>query len=106
MDLKVDYDELTAMCTLSDKNSEDLRKEIEYWQAKLNELQEIWSGSDATAFFKNAGNYIKRMNVIPNTYDALTNFMKNANREYNVLDNESRLEFEQKSQEDVMEEYV
>lgn len=106
MNLKITCDELNNVCISTDNNSEMLKKEIDFWMSELNKLQEIWSGDDASEFFKNSTNYIKKMEIIPNTFNKLSNFMKSANIEYNNVDNEAKLEFERNSQEDVMKEYV
>jgi len=94
MELKVNHNEVNTFCDMSEAQSEILSEQIEIWNIKLDELKEVWQGDDADKFFENAGDYVRRLNVIPECYNTLHEFVGKANNEYHNQDMENKREFE------------
>lgn len=103
MEIKINHSEVNRFCDASQNQSEFMREKILFWKEKLTELQGIWQGEDADAFFENAFSYIERLNIIPECYDSLSNFVGSANKEYYETDMEGKKQFEKDAME---EDYV
>lgn len=99
MDLRVNHEEINNFYDLSQNESDLIKENINIWIQKIEELKEIWQGTDAEEFYENATNYFKRLNIVPEFYDSLNNFVLEANRKYRETDNESKKEFEKISDE-------
>lgn len=106
MNLKVTHNDLNELCNLSGVNSDLLIEEINIWLKNIDELEQVWTGDDAQEFFDNVRYYLKKLELITNTYNSLGDFIKNANNEYHNVDNEAKKDFENKASEDVMQKYV
>ncbi len=99
MDLRVNHEEINNFFDLSQNESELIKEDINVWLQKIEELKEIWQGTDADEFYENVINYFKRLNIVPEFYDSINNFVLEANRKYREADNEAKKEFEKISDE-------
>lgn len=99
MDLKVNHEELNNFYDLSQNEREFIKEKLSEFLEKIEELHVIWQGTDSDEFYDNVTNYIKRLEIIPNFYDTMNNFVLDANREYRKADSESKKEFEKISDE-------
>lgn len=94
MDLKVNHNDINAFYDASNLQSESLQENIKFWLEKLDELEDIWQGEDADAFFDNCTSYLKRLTIIPKCYDSLDSFVLKANKTYRDTDLEGKKKFE------------
>ena len=79
----------TKMDTITESYSNynnELEKEIDNLLIQINNLEEIWQGSDADEFFLKAKSYINYLKVVPSINDNLCNYIKNLNNQIRTLD--------------------
>ena len=88
MELKVTYRELDDVNNNIDKNSEDLKKELDKCRAQIEILKGIWTGQDANTFYNHFEYYLKKVDRVPIVYKNISNFMKKANMLYENKDEE------------------
>ena len=94
MDLRVNHEELNNFYDFSRNESDFLREEIELWLEKIEELKDVWQGDDANDFYENVTSYFKRMNILPEFYDSVNEFVIGANRKYKEVDYNAKNEFQ------------
>lgn len=93
MDLIIDHDGLNHFYDLSQNESELLRENMQLFLSKINDLKEVYKGKDAEIFYENVESYFKKLEVIPEFYEAVNNFVIEANKRYKNTDRESKREF-------------
>lgn len=79
----------TRMDSITDSYSNynnELKKEIDNLLVQINNLEEIWQGSDADEFFLKAKSYINFIQAVPDINENLCNYIKNLNNQIRNLD--------------------
>ena len=88
MKLKMNNSEVKKITNLYSTYNSELKNEIDNLLTQINNLEEIWQGSDADEFFLKAKSYINFIKVVPKINESLCNSIENVNDNVATLDTE------------------
>ena len=101
-DIKLDPEELRNVEQVMREDTEEVKTAIKEFADELLELSKVWQGSDANEFYKNAVEYVNKMQRIPEAMSLMTKAINKSNDSLTEGDEE----FSRLIDKDVNEEFV
>lgn len=87
MNIEVDTDELRNCEMIFSKNSISLEEEIKYWEAQIERLKNVWSGTEADIFYRRITSYLLKLKMI---YETTNIFSKTIQKSYTMYEEKDK----------------
>ncbi len=101
-DIKVRPRELQNVEKVMHDDAEEVTAAIKEFAEELHDLSLVWQGSDANEFYKNAVEYVNKIQSVPDTMNLMTKAIRKSNDSLTEGDEE----FSRKIDKEVNEEFV
>jgi uncharacterized protein YukE len=88
MNIEVNTDELKNCEMIFSKNSISLEEEIKYWEAQIEKLKNVWSGTEADIFYGRITSYLLKLKMIYETTNIFSKTIRNSYTMYEEKDKE------------------